>query len=129
MNEAQKTNGSLALGGQSRVITIPASEAPQNRRLRVAAYARVSSGSEDQKHSFAAQTAYYTDLITGNQEWDFVDVYKSMNLSPTPPAPVRSANGVELGQLNVNAMTESQFVKLNDLLKMGGTIAMGAENR
>ena len=61
--------------------------------------------------------------------WDFVDVYKSMNLSPTPPAPVRSANGVELGQLNVNAMTESQFVKLNDLLKMGGTIAMGAENR
>lgn len=38
---------------------------------------------------------------------------------------MRSANGVELGQLNVNAMTESQFVKLNDLLKMGGTIAMG----
>ncbi len=57
--------------------------------------------------------------------WDFVDVYKSMNLSPAPPAPVRNANGVELGQLNVNAMTESQFVKLNDLLKMGGTIAMG----
>ena len=83
MNEAQKTNGSLALGGQSRVITIPASEAPQNRRLRVAAYARVSSGSEDQKHSFAAQTAYYTEHITGNPEWDFVDVYADEGIAGT----------------------------------------------
>ena len=56
--------------------------------------------------------------------WDFVDVYKSMNLSPAPPAPVRTANG-GVGTLNVNAMTQSQFVKLNELLKMGGTVAMG----
>ncbi len=55
--------------------------------------------------------------------WDFVDVYKSMNLSPAPPAPVRTANG-GVGTLNVNAMTQSQFVKLNELLKMGGTVAM-----
>ena len=83
MNEERKTRGSLALGGPARVITIPASEAPQNRRLRVAAYARVSSGSEDQKHSFAAQTAYYTEHITGNPEWDFVDVYADEGIAGT----------------------------------------------
>lgn len=59
--------------------------------------------------------------------WDFVDVYKSMNLKPAPPAPVRTANGAELGQLNVNAMTQSQFMKLNDLLKMGGTVSMAGQ--
>lgn len=83
MNEERKTSGSLALDGPAQVITIPASEAPQNRRLRVAAYARVSSGSEDQKHSFAAQTAYYTDLITGNPDWDFVDVYADGGITGT----------------------------------------------
>lgn len=59
--------------------------------------------------------------------WDFVDVYKSLNLKPAPPAPVRTANGAELGQLNVNAMTQSQFMKLNDLLKMGGTVSMAGQ--
>ena len=83
MDEAQKTNGSLALEGQPLVITIPASQEPQNRRLRVAAYARVSSNSEDQKHSFAAQTAHYTELITGNPGWDFVDVYADEGITGT----------------------------------------------
>ncbi len=83
MNEAQKTNGALALGGPARVITIPATQGPQNRRLRVAAYARVSSSSEDQKHSFAAQTAHYTDLITSHPDWDFVDVYADEGITGT----------------------------------------------
>lgn len=83
MNEAQKTSGSLALGGPARVITIPATQEPQNRRMRVAAYARVSSSSEDQKHSFAAQTAHYTELITGHPDWDFVDVYADEGITGT----------------------------------------------
>src|SRR5699024_12776935 len=40
---------------QYRVITIEATEKPQNAKLRVAAYARVSSASDDQLNSFAAQ--------------------------------------------------------------------------
>ena len=83
MNEARKISGSLALGGPARVITIPATQEPQNRRLRVAAYARVSSSSEDQKHSFAAQTAHYTELITSNPEWDFVDMYADEGITGT----------------------------------------------
>ena len=73
MNGKEKTNGSLAM--EPRVITIPATSQESPRKLRVAAYARVSSNSEDQKHSFAAQNAYYSKFITDNPDWELVDVY------------------------------------------------------
>ena len=76
-------NGSLALDSAPRVITIPASGPVQTRKLRVAAYARVSSDSEDQLHSFDAQNAYYTELITDNPEWEFVDVYADEGITGT----------------------------------------------
>ena len=57
--------------------------AVRTRKLRVAAYARVSSNSEDQLHSFATQNAYYTELITGNPEWEFVDVYADEGITGT----------------------------------------------
>lgn len=44
-------------------------------KLRTAAYARISSNSDDQLYSFAAQVSYYTELIKGNEEWEFVDIY------------------------------------------------------
>ena len=75
MNGQTAISGSLALNSTPHVIMIPASGPVRTRKLRVAAYARVSSNSEDQLHSFATQNAYYTELITGNPEWEFVDVY------------------------------------------------------
>lgn len=43
--------------------------------LRVAAYCRVSTDSEDQLESYKAQVAYYTDAIAKNPRWRFVDIY------------------------------------------------------
>ena len=43
----------------------------QAKKLRVAAYARVSSDSADQLNSFATQVAYYTDFIQSKDEWEF----------------------------------------------------------
>lgn len=83
MAEQKRTDGSLALNAESRIITIPAAEAPDARRLRVAAYCRVSSDSEDQLNSFAAQNAYYTALITGNPDWDLVDIYADRGITGT----------------------------------------------
>ena len=57
------------------VIVINPIEQISNHKKRVAAYARVSSDSEDQKHSFAAQLDYYTNLISENNEWEFVNIY------------------------------------------------------
>lgn len=83
MNEQTAISGSLALNSAPHVIMIPASGPVRTRKLRVAAYARVSSNSEDQIHSFAAQNAYYTELITGNPEWEFVDVYADEGITGT----------------------------------------------
>jgi DNA invertase Pin-like site-specific DNA recombinase len=43
--------------------------------LRVAAYCRVSSDSEDQRHSYAAQIKYYTEHIGQQSNWVLADIY------------------------------------------------------
>lgn len=47
----------------------------QPKRLRVAAYARVSSKSANQLNSMSVQVEYYTDLIQKNSDWEFAGVY------------------------------------------------------
>lgn len=81
MSEKEKTNGSLAMA--PRVITILAANQETARKLRVAAYARVSSNSEDQKHSFAAQNAYYSKLITDDPDWELADIYADQGITGT----------------------------------------------
>ena len=65
----------MAQENTARVITIAATEQPQDIRLRVAAYARVSSSSDEQLNSFAAQNRYYTELISSKDNWQLVDIY------------------------------------------------------
>ena len=55
-------------------------------RLRVAAYTRVSSDSEDQLNSFAAQNRYYTELISSKAEWRMVDIYADEGITGTSVA-------------------------------------------
>ena len=55
----------------------------QAKKLRVAAYARVSSDSVDQLNSFATQVAYYTDFIQSKDEWEFADLYADEAVSGT----------------------------------------------
>ena len=72
MGKGPVTEGSLA---RKQVIIIEADKAPRSQKLRVAAYARVSSDSDDQMNSFLSQTRYYTTYITSHEEWTFVDLY------------------------------------------------------
>lgn len=44
-------------------------------RKRVAGYARVSTGSEEQQTSYEAQVEYYTNYIQPKPEWEFVRVH------------------------------------------------------
>ena len=57
--------------------------APVQKRKRVAAYARVSSGKDAMLHSLAAQVSYYSELIQRNPEWEYAGVYADENLSGT----------------------------------------------
>ena len=50
-------------------------------KLRVAAYARVSSDSDDQINSYLAQVDYYTKYIASKEEWELVDVYADEGLT------------------------------------------------
>ena len=45
------------------------------KRLKVAAYARVSKESERSLHSLAAQVSYYSGYIQSNPEWEYRGVY------------------------------------------------------
>ncbi len=52
-------------------------------KLRVAAYARVSTVSYEQKISLEAQREYYRKYIKSNADWEFVDVYYDFGISGT----------------------------------------------
>lgn len=57
--------------------------AEQAKKLRVAAYARVSSDSADQLSSFATQVDYYTSYIQSKDEWEFAGLYADEAVSGT----------------------------------------------
>ena len=54
--------------------------------LRVAAYARVSTGKDAMLHSLATQVSYYSDLIQRNPEYAYAGVYADEGLSGTKEA-------------------------------------------
>lgn len=52
-------------------------------KRKVAAYARVSTDSEEQLTSYEAQIDYYTKYINQNREWQFVKVYTDEGITAT----------------------------------------------
>lgn len=54
-----------------------------DKPIRLAAYCRVSSDSEDQLHSFAAQIRYYSEFERKHPEYTLVDIYADEGLTGT----------------------------------------------
>ena len=52
-------------------------------KIRLAAYCRVSSSSEDQLHSFATQIRYYSEYTKKHPEYELVDIYADEGLTGT----------------------------------------------
>ncbi len=72
------------------VKTIPATLNPLSavplasfRKRRVAGYARVSTGEEDQQTSYQAQVDYFTNYIKSREDWEFISVYTDEGISGT----------------------------------------------
>jgi len=57
--------------------------AGEQKKLRVCAYARVSTGNDEQKISFENQKKYYTDMITSNNNYIFAGVFSDEGISGT----------------------------------------------
>ena len=64
-------------------IYIPATQPEEELSLRVAAYCRVSSDSDDQLNSFAAQQSHYYDFIHSHDHWELADIYADEGITGT----------------------------------------------
>lgn len=64
-------------------IYIPATQPEEEIVLRVAAYCRVSTDSDDQRNSFAAQNTHYMELIEAHDLWELVDIYADEGITGT----------------------------------------------
>ena len=53
------------------------------RKLRVAAYARVSSSKDAMLHSLSAHVSYYNKYISSHDDWEFVGIYADEGISGT----------------------------------------------
>src|SRR5690554_5565204 len=54
-----------------------------NERIKVAAYARVSTNSDEQYTSYEAQVNYYKGYIQSKPEWEYVSVYADEGITGT----------------------------------------------
>ncbi|WP_368489228.1 recombinase family protein [Clostridium sp. BJN0013] len=58
-----------------QVTAIPSRQNQFDKRLKVAAYCRVSTEHKEQRQSLKSQVAYYTQKICDNPDWDFAGIY------------------------------------------------------
>lgn len=74
---------------ERRVRVIPATKAPetlrkaQDDKMRVAAYCRVSTDSEEQLNSYEAQKSYYTQKIQDSPDWEMAGIYADEGITGT----------------------------------------------
>lgn len=78
------------MAGAKNITVIPAKKrvgntvtAEDKPKLKVAAYCRVSTDSEEQATSYDAQVTHYTEFIRKNPEWEFVGIYADDGISGT----------------------------------------------
>lgn len=65
------------------IIEITREQQKSDTPIRLAAYCRVSSNSEDQLHSFAAQIRYYTDYVRTHPQYVLADIFADEGLTGT----------------------------------------------
>lgn len=80
----------MGINEGKKVKTIPAtltrftaSPITEQKKRRVAGYARVSTDHDDQFTSYEAQIDYYTNYIKSRDDWEFVDVYTDEGITGT----------------------------------------------
>lgn len=81
------------------IIMIPARRmigtqkpAEKTQKLRVVAYARVSTEFEEQESSYDVQVEHYTTYIKSNPEWGLVEIYADDGISATSTTKRESFN-------------------------------------
>lgn len=130
----------LALARPARITVIDA-RTPEKAKLRVAAYARVSSDSDDQINSYLAQVNHYTNYISTNEDWEMVDIYADEGISGLEARKREDFNRMladcragKIDRLLVKSIsrfarnTKEYIQYMRELLRMGITIYFEKEN-
>lgn len=71
----------MVIPARKRVGSTAAKE--KIKKLRVAAYCRVSTETEEQNSSYEVQVAHYTEFIKKNNEWEFAGIFADDGISGT----------------------------------------------
>lgn len=66
-----------------KITKIESVSTQRKKKLRVAAYCRVSTASDEQLVSLETQKAHYEEYIASNPEWEFAGLYYDEGLSGT----------------------------------------------
>ena len=76
----------------------------ESRRLRVAAYCRVSTDSEEQETSYEAQCRHYMEFIEKNPDWELAGIFADEGISGTRaekrPEFLKMIEACEKGQID-----------------------------
>ena len=110
-------------------------------KLRVAAYARVSSDSEDQLNSYIAQVDFYTKYITTHEGWELVDIYADEGLTGMETRHrddfnrmIQDCRDGKIDRVLVKSVsrfarnTQEYILYMRELLRLGITIYFEKEN-
>ena len=126
---------------QGSSVTVIAQRDLAPAKLRVAAYARVSSDSEDQINSYIAQVAFYTRYISEHEGWEMVDIYADEGLTGMEVSHREEFNRMiadcrngKIDRILVKSISrfarnqEDYILHMRELLRLGVTIYFEKEN-
>ena len=87
-----------------KITKIESVNTQRKKKLRVAAYCRVSTASDEQLISLETQKAHYEEYIASNPEWEFAGLYYDEGLSGTKkekrPALMQMITDCENGKID-----------------------------
>ena len=121
-------------------ITVIQPKEMTRRKLRCGAYCRVSTGSAEQFHSYAAQRVWFTNLLNSSQTEELVDIYADVGISGTTadrPEFMRMLDDCRQGRIDrILTKSISRFARntrdclaiLRELRELGVTVFFEKEN-
>ena len=125
----------------AEITTIqPIPLASQGKKLRCGAYCRVSTGSAEQLHSYAAQRIWFANMLNGSPDAELVDIYADVGISGTTadrPEFMRMLDDCRQGRIErILTKSISRFARntrdclaiLRELRDMGVTVFFEKEN-
>ena len=121
------------------IVYAPETQASLLQKKRVAAYCRVSTNSEDQNHSFAAQNLYFKRAFQNSTEYELIGIYADIGISGTKsnrPEFMRMLDDCRCGKVDrIVCKSISRFARntrdclnaLRELKKLGITVKFDKE--